>query len=293
MTVIGVILPGVDPLTTILTVHPPGRAVRTLDRARDVLRAALARRPAGRSAGDRVLSPYPKIELHVHLEATIAPETLLEIAKRNGETLPADTVEGLRELYRFRDFDHFIEVWILTTNCLRTRGGLPAGGRRLRRGGEAARRRLPRGDLLARSSAPGAASAGTRSSAATATAPRRRRRLHGVEVRLTPDITRSAPLEDVAHPGRGRRALPRPRASSPSGSAARRPTTRTRSSSRRSEPPARPASARSRTPARSSARNRFAPRSTCSSRTASATASARSRTRRSSRSSPTAGSSST
>ena len=66
------------------------------------------------------VTPYPKIELHVHLEATIQPETLLAIAKRNGEALPADTVEGLRELYRFRDFDHFIEVWILTTNCLRT-----------------------------------------------------------------------------------------------------------------------------------------------------------------------------
>ena len=66
------------------------------------------------------VTPYPKIELHVHLEATIQPETLLAIARRNGETLPADTVEELRELYRFRDFDHFIEVWILTTNCLRT-----------------------------------------------------------------------------------------------------------------------------------------------------------------------------
>lgn len=62
----------------------------------------------------------PKIELHVHLEGTIRPATLLEIARRNNETLPADTVEGLTELYRFTDFRHFIEVWILTTNCLRT-----------------------------------------------------------------------------------------------------------------------------------------------------------------------------
>jgi aminodeoxyfutalosine deaminase len=65
-------------------------------------------------------TPYPKIELHVHLEATVRPETLLEIARRNDFDLPADTVEGLRDLYRFRDFDHFIEVWILTTNALRT-----------------------------------------------------------------------------------------------------------------------------------------------------------------------------
>jgi aminodeoxyfutalosine deaminase len=63
----------------------------------------------------------PKIELHVHLEGAIRPHTLLEIARRNGETLPADTVDGLAALYEFRDFTHFIDVWILTTNCLRTR----------------------------------------------------------------------------------------------------------------------------------------------------------------------------
>lgn len=62
----------------------------------------------------------PKIELHVHLEGTIRPATLLEIARRNDQPLPADTVEGLQRLYEFTDFDHFIEVWILTTNCLRT-----------------------------------------------------------------------------------------------------------------------------------------------------------------------------
>src|SRR2546421_9893749 len=61
-----------------------------------------------------------KIELHVHLEATIRPATLLEIARRNGVRLPADTVEGLTALYEFRDFKHFIDTWVMTTNCLRT-----------------------------------------------------------------------------------------------------------------------------------------------------------------------------
>jgi aminodeoxyfutalosine deaminase len=63
----------------------------------------------------------PKIELHVHLEGAIRPHTLLDIARRNGETLPADTVDGLAALYEFTDFAHFIDVWILTTNCLRNR----------------------------------------------------------------------------------------------------------------------------------------------------------------------------
>jgi aminodeoxyfutalosine deaminase len=70
--------------------------------------------------GNLALPAEPKIELHVHLEGTIRPRTLLEIARRNGEALPADTVDGLTELYRFTNFAHFIEVWILTTNCLRT-----------------------------------------------------------------------------------------------------------------------------------------------------------------------------
>jgi aminodeoxyfutalosine deaminase len=66
------------------------------------------------------MSAYPKIELHVHLEGTVRAPTLLEIARRNDYPLPADTVEGLADLYRFRDFRHFVEVWVLTTNALRT-----------------------------------------------------------------------------------------------------------------------------------------------------------------------------
>jgi len=62
----------------------------------------------------------PKIELHVHLEGTIRAHTLLAIARRNGLPLPADTVEDLAGLYEFRDFRHFLDVWRLTTNCLRT-----------------------------------------------------------------------------------------------------------------------------------------------------------------------------
>jgi aminodeoxyfutalosine deaminase len=64
----------------------------------------------------RGTAPDPKIELHVHLEGTVRPGTLREIAKRNDYALPDD----LESLYRFRDFAHFIDVWILTTNALRT-----------------------------------------------------------------------------------------------------------------------------------------------------------------------------
>jgi len=66
------------------------------------------------------VTPYPKIELHVHLEGAASPELLFAAARRNGCTLPFDSVEALREFMRFRDFDHFIEAWLATTTVLRT-----------------------------------------------------------------------------------------------------------------------------------------------------------------------------
>ena len=60
------------------------------------------------------MTPFPKIELHVHLEGTVRPDTLRAIAKRNDYALPDD----LESLYRFRDFKHFIEVFVLTLGAL-------------------------------------------------------------------------------------------------------------------------------------------------------------------------------
>jgi aminodeoxyfutalosine deaminase len=62
----------------------------------------------------------PKVELHVHLEGSIRPTTLLKLAERNGVALPASDAEGLREFYRFTTFDHFIQVYLAISQCLRT-----------------------------------------------------------------------------------------------------------------------------------------------------------------------------
>src|SRR5436309_2507752 len=137
---------------------------------------------------------YPKTELHVHLEATVAPQTLLEIARRNDYALPADTVEGLAELYRYRDFDHFMEVWTVTTKALRryddfrqivvdyVREAQHHGAVYIE-GIFSPIERVWRGvdwDEIYSGYCDGAQEA---------------RERHGVEVRLTPDITRGAPLE--------------------------------------------------------------------------------------------------
>ncbi len=62
----------------------------------------------------------PKVELHVHLEGSIRPEILLDLAARNGVRLPARSVEELREWYAFKSFDHFVEVYLAAAGCIKT-----------------------------------------------------------------------------------------------------------------------------------------------------------------------------
>jgi adenosine deaminase len=62
----------------------------------------------------------PKVELHVHLEGSIRPETLLTLAERNNVKLPAESLEEIREWYQFSDFTHFIEIYFAICNCIRT-----------------------------------------------------------------------------------------------------------------------------------------------------------------------------
>jgi aminodeoxyfutalosine deaminase len=66
------------------------------------------------------LRAAPKAELHLHLEGSVHPSTALALARQNGAVLPYDTLAGLREWFRFRDFAHFIEVYGAISRCLRT-----------------------------------------------------------------------------------------------------------------------------------------------------------------------------
>jgi len=69
---------------------------------------------------DSYLRAAPKAELHVHLEGSIRPATLLTLAERNRVPLPATTEAELRGWFVYRDFDHFIAMYVTCTRCLRT-----------------------------------------------------------------------------------------------------------------------------------------------------------------------------
>ena len=62
----------------------------------------------------------PKAELHVHLEGSILPRTLIKLAHRNQVNLPVNDEASLVEFYRFRNFELFIASYLMITKCLRT-----------------------------------------------------------------------------------------------------------------------------------------------------------------------------
>jgi adenosine deaminase len=66
------------------------------------------------------IAAMPKVELHVHLEGAVRPETLLKLAHKNGIALPANTVEEVAQWYTFTDFPHFVEIYIAISECIQT-----------------------------------------------------------------------------------------------------------------------------------------------------------------------------
>ncbi|HYI15030.1 MAG TPA: adenosine deaminase [Thermomicrobiales bacterium] len=69
-------------------------------------------------AEQELIRRMPKAELHVHLEGSVRPETLLDLGPKHGVVYPFSDADGAREWFRFRDFPHFIEVYVAICNCL-------------------------------------------------------------------------------------------------------------------------------------------------------------------------------
>lgn len=65
------------------------------------------------------LAALPKAELHLHFEGSLSPRAVLELARRRGVALPADDEAGIARWMSFRDFAHFVEVYLTISRCLR------------------------------------------------------------------------------------------------------------------------------------------------------------------------------
>nr|WP_286009896.1 adenosine deaminase [Larsenimonas salina] len=66
------------------------------------------------------LESLPKIELHLHIEGTLEPELMFELARRNDVTLPFDSVEQVRQAYEFEDLQSFLNLYYQGMNVLYT-----------------------------------------------------------------------------------------------------------------------------------------------------------------------------
>jgi aminodeoxyfutalosine deaminase len=65
------------------------------------------------------IAGLPKAELHVHQVGSASPRIVAELAARHPGVVPADP-DQLREYFAFRDFDHFVEVYLSVVDLIRT-----------------------------------------------------------------------------------------------------------------------------------------------------------------------------
>ncbi len=60
---------------------------------------------------DVLITQLPKCELHIHVEGSLEPELMFTLARRNGIRLPYASVEAVRQAYRFRNLQDFLDIY--------------------------------------------------------------------------------------------------------------------------------------------------------------------------------------
>lgn len=65
-----------------------------------------------------LLRAMPKAELHLHIEGSLEPELIFELAQRNGVALPYASVQALRAAYAFTDLQSFLDIYYAGASVL-------------------------------------------------------------------------------------------------------------------------------------------------------------------------------
>ena len=66
------------------------------------------------------IAGLPKAELHLHIEGSLEPELMFELAKRNKVSLPFDSVEAVRAAYDFSNLQDFLDIYYAGADVLRS-----------------------------------------------------------------------------------------------------------------------------------------------------------------------------
>ena len=69
---------------------------------------------------DAYIAGLPKAELHLHIEGSLEPELMFELARRNAVAIPFDSVEAVRAAYDFSNLQDFLDIYYAGANVLLT-----------------------------------------------------------------------------------------------------------------------------------------------------------------------------
>ncbi len=67
-----------------------------------------------------LIDNLPKAELHLHIEGTLEPQMMLDMAKRNGVELPYANAEEVAKAYEFDCLQDFLDLYFLGMSVLQT-----------------------------------------------------------------------------------------------------------------------------------------------------------------------------
>ena len=72
------------------------------------------------NARKQLISDLPKAELHIHIEGSLEPEMMFELARRNGVKLPYADVAAIRDAYQFNCLQDFLDLYYQGMSVLLT-----------------------------------------------------------------------------------------------------------------------------------------------------------------------------
>lgn len=68
----------------------------------------------------QLVAALPKAELHLHIEGSLEPELMFQLAERNAIQLPYASVDALRQAYQFHNLQEFLDLYYQGMSVLQT-----------------------------------------------------------------------------------------------------------------------------------------------------------------------------
>jgi adenosine deaminase len=69
---------------------------------------------------DQFIDDMPKVELHLHIEGSLEPELMFELAQRNKVAIPFNSVDEVRAAYDFSNLQDFLDIYYQGMSVLQT-----------------------------------------------------------------------------------------------------------------------------------------------------------------------------